>query len=477
MRAQSNWSSRGAFILAAAGSAVGLGNLWRFPAEAGTHGGAAFVLVYLACIALIGIPLLLAEFVIGRTGRSSAVESTLILARQSGASPAWASLAWLGMLATFLALSGYTIVIGWVLYFTGQFAVEFIMAVSHGDPLAGAFEGKSDREVRGMMSGLFSGPLLLFLLHLFVSACTAAIVLRGVRAGIEALARWGMPLFFALIVAIAIYAATVGDLAAATKFLFAPDFNLALQPRVISAALGQAFFSLALGGAAMITYGAYVSRETSLPGASVTVAGLDTFVAIIAGFAIFPIVFSVGLPPSAGPGLIFQSMPLAFQTMPAGALIGLLFFALFFLAGITSSVAMLEVVVAWSCRRFDIQRKSATIVLSAVAFCVGLPALLSLNILSDVRPLFFVPGFRDASWFDAQFELISRLLLPLAGLITAIFIGWIADRKLVDEQTGLGGRNLLLWRLLVAWLCPLGLATMLLFGMFPDLFGDAGPAS
>src|SRR6056297_638966 len=166
MRAQSNWSSRGAFILAAAGSAVGLGNLWRFPAEAGTHGGAAFVLVYLACIALIGIPLLLAEFVIGRTGRSSAVESTLILARQSGASPAWAGLAWLGMLATFLALSGYTIVIGWVVYYTARFAAEVTLALSHGDPFAGAFEGKSDSEVGGMMAALFARPILLFLLHL-----------------------------------------------------------------------------------------------------------------------------------------------------------------------------------------------------------------------------------------------------------------------------------------------------------------------
>lgn len=227
----------------------------------------------------------------------------------------------------------------------------------------------------------------------------------------------------------------------------------------------------------MITYGAYVPRETSLPGASVTIAGLDTFVAIIAGFAIFPIVFSVGLAPSAGPGLIFQSLPLAFQTMPAGALIGLLFFVLFILAGITSSVAMLEVVVAWSCRRFNIERTRATIAISAIAFLVGLPALMSLNILSDVRPLFFLPGFRDADWFDAQFGIISRLLLPLAGLITAIFIGWIADRKLVDKETGLRGRNLLLWRFLVGWLCPLGLGAMLFFGMFPELFGDAGAAS
>ncbi|HMB37595.1 MAG TPA: sodium-dependent transporter [Wenzhouxiangellaceae bacterium] len=477
MPVQSNWSSRGAFILAAAGSAVGLGNLWRFPAEAGTHGGAAFVLVYLACIAIIGIPLLLAEFVIGRTGRSSAVESTLNLARQSGASPVWASLAWVGMFATFLALSGYTIVIGWVLYYAGRFATEFAMALSHGDPFAGAFQGKSDGEVRGMMTGLFTRPVLLLFFHFLVSACTAAIVLRGVRYGIESLARVGMPLFFLLILGIAIYAATVGDLAAATKFLFEPDFNLALQPKVMSAALGQAFFSLALGGAAMITYGAYVSRETSLPGASVAIAGLDTFVAIIAGFAIFPIVFLVGLEPSAGPGLIFQSLPLAFQTMPAGALIGLLFFILFILAGLTSSVAMLEVVVAWTCRRFDIERTSATIVISVIAFFVGLPALLSLNIINEVRPLFFVPGFRDANWFDAQFGMISRLLLPLAGLITAIFIGWIADRKLVDKETGLRGRHLLLWRFLVAWLCPLGLGAMLFFGMFPELFSDAASAS
>jgi len=474
MSVQNNWSSRGAFILAAAGSAVGLGNLWRFPAEVGAHGGGGFVIVYLACVTLVGIPLLLAEFVIGRAGRSSAVESAVIVARQSGASPAWASLAWLGMFATFLALSGYTIVIGWVVYYVGEFAAEFISAAGSGDPFAGAFETKSVDDVRGMMTALFADPVLLFLLHLFLSICTAAIVLRGVRGGIEVLARWSMPLFFVLIVAIAIYAAMAGDFTAAANFLFAPNFNQMFHPDVVNAALGQAFFSLALGGAAMITYGAYVPQETNLPSSSIAIAGLDTFVALIAGFAIFPIVFAVGLEPTAGPGLIFQSLPIAFHTMPAGALIGLLFFLLVFLAGITSSVAMLEVVVTWTCRRFDVKRTKATILIATLAFIIGLPALLSFNILSDFRPLSFVPGFRDENWFDAQFGLIARLLLPLSGLITSIFVGWIADRKLVNEETGLSGHNLLLWRFLIAWLCPLALGAILLFRLFPQLVGAVG---
>lgn len=466
---QSNWSSRAAFVFAATGSAVGLGNLWRFPSEAGAHGGSAFVVVYVLCVALVGLPLLLSEFVIGRAGRSSAVDSAVSMARRSGASTGWATFAWLGMLATFLALSAYTVVIGWVLYYAGNFGLEIGAVVSRGEPFAGAFQGNSADEVRGFMAALLASPTLLFLLHLAVSALTALIVARGIHRGIELLARWSMPLFFVLIVAIAIYAAVVGDLTSAARFLFAPDFSQVLQPQVLSAALGQAFFSLGLGAAAMITYGAYVPSETKLPGASGMIAGLDTFVAIIAGVAIFPIVFAAGLEPSAGPTLLFQSLPSAFQIMPAGALIGFLFFVLTLLAGLTTSVAMLEVLVAWSCRRFDLGRTKATLLLAITAFVIGLPALFSFNLLEDLRPLAFVAGFEDANWFDAQFGLIARLLLPLSGLITAVFIGWVANRSVVDAETGLSPRQLLLWRLLVAWLCPIALGAILLWGLFPQL--------
>lgn len=472
MAIQYAWSSRAGFILAAAGSAVGLGNLWRFPAEVGAHGGAGFVLVYLLCVALVGAPLLLAEFVIGRAGRSSAVDSATSMARRSGASAAWASFAWIGMLATFLALSVYTVVVGWVLYYAGIFAVEFGAALFRGNPLAVAFEGRPVGDVQGIMTGLLESPTPLLLLHLALSVGTAAIVVRGVNGGIEALSRWGMPAFFILIVAVAIYAGVVGDFQAASAFLFAPNFSQMLQPQVVSAALGQAFFSLALGGAAMITYGAYVPRETSLGGASLTVAGLDTLVALLAGFAIFPIVFAVGMEPSAGPTLLFKSLPAAFQTMPGGAGVGLLFFVLVLIAGITSSVAMLEVVVAWACRRFEVSRVVGVVWIAGAAFVLGLPALFSFNLLSDLRPLFFLPGFREYNWFDAQFAVISRILLPTSGLITAIFIGWIADRKLVDGEAGMSARKLLLWRFLVAWLCPLSVGAILLFGLFPQLLGD-----
>ncbi len=471
MPEQTNWSSRAAFILAAAGSAVGLGNLWRFPAEVGAHGGAGFVIVYLACVLLVGAPLLLAEFVIGRAGRSSAVESTISVARRSGASSAWASLAWIGMLGTFLALSVYTVVIGWVLYYAASFAADLVAAIFRGDPFAGAYEGRSPDDVKGIMGGLLGSPSMLLLLHFILSVCTAAIVMRGIKGGIEALARWGMPLFFLLLLAIAGYAAAVGDLRAASAFLFAPNFGQMLQPQVVSAALGQAFFSLALGGAAMITYGAYVSRETSLPRASLSVAALDTLVAILAGLAIFPFVFAVGMEPGVGPPLLFQSLPVAFQTMPGGAMVGLLFFILVFIAGITSSVAMLEVVVAWFCRRFGVGRAVGVASIAAAAFLLGVPALLSFNLLSELRPLAFLPGFSDYNWFDAQFGVISRIMLPLAGLITAIFIGWVADRKLVDQESGLSGPGLLLWRFLVAWLCPAGVGMILLLGLFPQLFG------
>jgi neurotransmitter:Na+ symporter, NSS family len=468
---QARWSSRAAFVLAATGSAVGLGNLWRFPTEAGMNGGGAFVFFYILFVALIATPLLLSETLIGRHGQRSTIASAAHMARQSGASPAWSALAIVGLIANTLILTFYGVVAGWVLYFVYTSGADLLGAIIGGQPLAGAYATESVDHIRTLMPNLFANPALLVGLQFLFMAVTTLIVARGVKGGIEAAAVWLMPAFFFLLIAITVYAAVTGDFGAALTFLFTPDFERALQPGVLSAALGQAFFSLSLGGGAMIAYGAYASRDTNLGSTSGIIAFADSGVAIIAGLAIFPIVFSVGLEPNAGPTLMFQTLPAAFHAMPGGAIVGFLFFVLAFFAALTSSVSLLEISVAWVTEKFRMSRFNAAMLMGILVFLIGLLSALSFNILADQRPIPFVPGFENANWFDAIDGMTSKLFLPLSGLITAIFIGWFADRKLVNAETGLSGPVLGMWRFLIGWVCPLAVAAILIIGLFPGLLG------
>lgn len=466
---QARWSSKAAFVLAATGSAVGLGNLWRFPTEAGTNGGGAFVLLYVMCVVLIALPLLLAESLIGRHGQRSTIGSAVHLARQSGASPAWSLLAVVGLIANTAILTFYGVVAGWVIYFVGTSAADLVGAIGAGEPLRGAYAEQSVAQIQQMMPTLFANPYLLVGLQLAFVVLTVWIVARGVKGGIEMAATWLMPAFFFLLIGITIYAAIIGDFAAAVAFLFTPDFGRALEPGVLSSALGQAFFSLSLGGGAMIAYGAYASRETNLAQTSGMIAFADTGVAIIAGLAIFPIVFFVGMEPNAGPTLMFQTLPAAFNAMPGGALVGLAFFVLALFAALTSSVSLLEISVSWVTEKFGVSRAKAAVGMGVLVFLIGLLSALSFNVLADQRPIPFIPGFENATWFDAIDGVTGKLLLPLSGLITALFIGWVADRKLVNAETGLGGGGLAVWRFLIAWLCPLAVFAILVIGLFPQL--------
>lgn len=458
-------------MLAATGSAVGLGNLWRFPTEAGSNGGGAFVLLYVLCVVLIAMPLLLAESLIGRHGQRSTIASAAYLARQSRASPMWSVLAVIGLIANTAILTFYCVVAGWVVYFIGTSAADLIGAVAAGDPMRGAYGAQSVDQIQQMMPALFANPYLLIGLQLAFVVVTVWIVARGVKGGIEAAATWLMPAFFFLLIGITVYAALTGDFAAAAAYLFTPDFSRVLEPGVLSSALGQAFFSLSLGGGAMIAYGAYASRDTNLGQTSGMIAFADTSVAIIAGLAIFPIVFSVGMEPNAGPTLMFQTLPAAFHSMPGGAIVGLLFFVLALFAALTSSVSLLEISVGWVTERFGVSRVKASLWIGVLVFLVGLVSALSFNVLADQRPLAFVQGFETATWFDAIDGVTGRLLLPLSGLITAIFIGWVADRQLVNAETGLKGGGLAAWRFLIAWLCPVAVAAILIIGLFPQLLG------
>ena len=456
-----NWSSRSAFILAAVGSAVGLGNMWRFPAEAGENGGGAFVLFYIFCVLLIGLPVLLSEVLIGRHGQANAPESVRRVARDSNAHEGWSILASLGVLGAFLILSFYCVVGGWVVYYIGVFVGDLFQTGLAGS----AFEGRAASDVEGLLPGLFGNGGLMVGLNLGFLAVTMFFVARGISSGIEWVAVYLMPIFFALFLGITVYGAFTGNFGEAVAYLFTFDFSK-LTGEVMLAAVGQAFFSLSLGVAGMITYGSYANRDTNLGETSGIIAGADTAVAMLAGLAIFPIVFAAGLSASAGPGLMFQSLPIAFQAMPFGSLIGLAFFIMVFFAALTSSVGLLEAPTAYVFEKFNITRPIATLIVGLGAAVLGVFASLSFNEMAEFYPLNFIPLFAETNFFDTLDGVTAKLFMPICAILTCIFVGWIADAKLIDDENGLDGVLHQTWRALVRFVCPIALTVILLAGLF-----------
>ncbi|MEE4539653.1 MAG: sodium-dependent transporter [Erythrobacter sp.] len=455
------WSSRSAFILAAVGSAVGLGNMWRFPAEAGENGGGAFVLFYILCVVLIGLPVLLSEVLIGRHGQSNAPESVKRIAAESGKSGGWAILADIGVLGAFMVLSFYCVVGGWVLYYIGVFANDLVATGLSG----GAFQGRPAEEVEGLLPNLFGNNVLMVGLHVAFLAITLFFVARGVSSGIEWVATWLMPLFFVLFLAITIYGATTGGFSEAMTYLFTFDFSRLTGP-VMLAAVGQAFFSLSLGVAGMMTYGAYVGRDVNLASTSGIIAGADTAVALLAGLCIFPIVFAAGLEANAGPGLMFQSLPIAFRDMPFGSLIGLLFFIMVFFAALTSSVSLLEAPTAWFKDRAKLPRAVATTIVGGSALVLG--ALAAWFWGTPVAGVSSFGLFDGQDLFNVLDTLTSKLLMPIGAILTSVFVGWVASRRLIDSENGLSGGLQQFWLVLVRWFCPLMLTIILVGGIFPE---------
>lgn len=319
------WSSRFAFILAATGSAVGLGNIWKFPYVTGENGGGAFVLVYLLCIAVVGIPIMMAEVMIGRRGGRSPVNSIRLITERDRLKPAWKLVGAIGVLAGFLILSFYSVIGGWAISYVGTTA-------------SGQLAGQSAEAVGAIFSGLLSNPSTLLLWHTVFMALVMVVVARGVRSGLERAVSILMPALFVLLLLVVGYAMTTSHFGQAAAFLFQPDFSKLTTSGVL-VALGHAFFTLSLGMAVMMAYGSYLPKKISIAKTSITVSVIDTGVALLAGLAIFPIVFANGLEPGAGPGLIFQTLPLAFGQMPMGTLFGTLFFVLLIFAAWTSGIS------------------------------------------------------------------------------------------------------------------------------------------
>jgi len=429
------WSTRLAFILAATGSAVGLGNVWRFPYTAGEYGGGAFVLVYLLCVGAIGIPIMMAEIMLGRRGRQSPINTMRTLAEREGKSRHWQLLGWMGIVSGFLILSFYSVIAGWTIAY----------AVRAG---AGVFTGIDSAGSDGVFAALTGDAERMLAWHsIFMTLCVL-VVARGVASGLEQAVRYLMPALFLLLVLMVFYAMGTGSFAQGASYLFAPAFEKLSGAAVLSA-MGQAFFSLSLGMGAIMIYGSYLHSHASIAGTTLIIAGLDTLVAILAGMAIFPIVFANGLQPELGPGLVFKVLPIAFGQMPGGTVFGTLFFLLLIFAAWTSAISLLEPIVAWLVENLSFSRMRASILAGVGAWLLGIACLLSLNHWAGIP--FASLGFLDL--FDV---LTANVLLPLGGFFIAVFAGWVLPRKVSEDELAMGkGLAYPLWRFLVRYVAPL----------------------
>ena len=436
------WSTRLAFILAATGSAVGLGNIWRFPYIAGDNGGGAFVLVYLACILLIGLPIMMAEILLGRRGRQSPINTMLTVAREEGLSRGWGLMGWIGVLAGFLILSFYSVIAGWALAYVFKAGT-------------GSFAGLDADGSSAMFGAMLANPEGLLAWHTIFMVMTAMVVARGVKSGLERAVTILMPALVLLLVILVGYSMAQGAFMSGLEFLFRPDFS-ALSPNAVLLAMGQAFFTLSLGMGAIMVYGSYLSSDASIAKTSGSVVAADTMVALLAGLAIFPILFAAGLSPGQGPGLIFVTLPLAFGEMPFGIFFGTLFFVLLVFAAWTSAISLIEPAVAFMVENLQLTRVFATTVVAMLAWLLGIGALLSLNVWSGYT-LF------DKGVLDILDYLTANILLPLGGFLIALFVGWRMTERSVQSELRLKlGWLYHVWYFLVRYVAPLAILVVFL---------------
>lgn len=443
------WSSRWAFVLAATGSAVGLGNIWKFPYITGENGGGAFVLIYLMCVAGIGLPIMMAEVLIGRRGRQSPINTMRTLAEEAGHKPVWYLLGWMGVLAGFLILSYYSVIAGW--------AVAYVFRTA-----SGMFDGATADQVNSIFAHFVGDPEVVMAWHTVFMVMTMVVVARGVQGGLERATRYMMPALAVILVVLVGYAMNTGYFDEGLAFMFRPDFHRITANGVLIA-MGHAFFTLSLGMGAIMVYGSYLSHTASIAKTSLMIAGADTVIALLAGMAIFPLVFANGLQPEQGAGLIFKTLPLAFGHMPGGSFFGTLFFILLVFAAWTSSISLIEPAIAYLVENRGLGRGKATIIIGAACWVVGLATDFSFNVWEDDHPLSFIPLFKDKTLFDMLDYLTANIMLPLGGFFIALFAGWFMTRQSTREEIGTGeSRVFLIWRFVIRYVSPVAVAIVFL---------------
>lgn len=449
-----HWSGRLAFILAASGSAVGLGNIWKFPYIAGVNGGGAFVLLYLLCIAAVGIPIFIAELYIGQSTQKNAVEAF----DHDGKRSPWRSIGWLGVLSAFLILSFYSVVGGWVLDFLTR-------------SISGEFLTQSDDQIAATLGNLFGDPIRQIFWHLIFMCLSVFIVVGGVKAGLERANKILMPSLILMLLGLLVYSFNLDGFGKSLEFLFSPDASR-LEAAGILEAVGHAFFTLSLGMGAIITYGSYLQKREQIAKTAILVGFMDTAIALVAGLVIFSVVFTFGFEPSAGPGLMFKTLPMLFVKLPGAQFVSIIFFLLITFAALTSAVSLLEVVVSYWTDTHKVSRLKTTLVAGVIIFGMGILSALSTNELSE----FTIAG---NTFFDLFDKLTSQYFLPLGGLFIALYFGWVLGPKAVEHAIGPKARWAaagLLWSARI--IAPLAVAVMIGQKVLDDLeavFAEAPP--
>lgn len=435
-----HWGSRFGFIMAASGSAIGLGNIWRFPYTTGTNGGAAFLVIYLGIILAFGLSLVIAEFTLGR-----AAQKNPIGAFRAVGGGAWPLVGYVGVLSGFVILSFYIVVAGWTLAYIGMMARHALGAGQNYEQIFGDFVSSPVEPI------LYAGLFVIL---------TGMVVIGGIGKGIE---RWNkvlMPLLFILLLVLVVRAVTLPGAAAGLEFYLVPDFSK-VSAGTFRDAIAQAFFSMSIGMGTMLTYGSYLKKTENLPTAALSVVMLDAGAAFLAGLLILPAVFAFGYSPSAGPGLTFITLPAVFAAMPAGTLFGVMFFALLSIAALTSAVSILEPMIAYLGDEHGVSRKKAVWGAATVCFLLGIPASLSFGALSGFT-LF------GKNWFDLMDYLSNNILLPVGGLFTALFVGWVwgeGAKKALSNDGALTQAWAPLWLFVLRFLAPVGIGWILLSGL------------
>jgi NSS family neurotransmitter:Na+ symporter len=437
------WSSDWAFIIAATGAAVGLGNIWRFPYMAGTHGGSAFVMLYLLCVLLIGLPIMMAEILIGRRAQANPITALSTLATESQRTRAWRAVGLWGGIALVLILAFYSVVAGWSVAY-------LVRALTH--PLA----DRTTTAVTHTWQALTHSARHMVLWHSVFMLSTIYVVAKGVKKGLERTTRCVMPLLYLILFSLVAYSLYFGDAQSAVHFLF--DFKWqAVTASTVIAAMGHAFFTLALGVGAMLAYGAYAPRSTHLVKAVALIALLDILVAFLSGLAIFPLVFAHHLSPGSGPGLMFLSLPIAFAHMPFGAAVAILFFLLLLCAAWTSSINLAEPVVMMLMDFCHLKRPQAAALVGLLSWSIGLISAFSFNLWQHVR-------WGHYSLFDLATNIPTDLFLPLGGLGFSLFAGWVMRTQYTQQE--IPKPYYRLWQFLIRYLCPLAILIIFISGVY-----------
>lgn len=439
-----HWSSHIGFILAAAGSAIGLGTLWKFPYVTGENGGGLFVLIYIFCTFFIGIPVFVAELILGRKAQRGAVG---IFATLSENSTVWKGVGWLGVASSFLIMSFYSVLAGWGLSYVFMSLNEFYKGLT-ADQVGNVFDLLSS-----------SGDITLFW-HLAFTAITVAVVLPGVRHGIEYWSKFMTSGLLVMLLVLCLYSSTLEGFGQAARFIFYPDFSN-FKPSGILEALGLSFFTLSLGQGIMLTYGSYMRRTEDIPKTSAIIGTMIILISILAGLMIFPVIFTFGFTPASGPGLVFKTLPLLFSKLPGAILISTTFFVLFVFTALTSAIALIEVVAANFIDLYGWSRKKAVLITGGACFIFGIPSALSgTNLLFANWPKIFGKTF-----FGTIDNLVSVWLLPIGGLMISMYVGWVLDKSISREEFAAGTKYPWLWRpwiFFMRWICPLAILLILL---------------